>query len=56
MQELQCASRRYPGGLLLLLDPDVAGRQARRLLDERLPGCLHAFVPSTAAVSKTATR
>ena len=30
----------------VLLDPDTAGRQGRWLLDEALPGCLHAFVPA----------
>lgn len=32
-------------GIVLLLDPDVAGRQARNMLNTSLPGCWHAFIP-----------
>lgn len=56
LQELAVAAQRYRGGLLLLLDPDVAGRQARRTLDDRLPGCLHAFLPSPLATAAAATK
>jgi ribonuclease M5 len=56
VQELQAAAGRYPGGLILLMDPDVAGRQARRALDDHLPGCLHAFLPSPLATAAAATK
>lgn len=57
LQELEAAAARYPGGVLVLTDPDVAGRQARRALDDRLPGrCLHAFLPTPLATAHTATR
>ena len=56
LKQLATAAPRYRSGLLLLLDPDVAGRQARLMLDERLPGCLHAFLPSPLATARMATR
>lgn len=41
----------------MLTDPDVAGRQARATLDERLPGrCVHAFLPSPLAVASADTK
>ena len=41
---------------VLLLDPDVAGRQARSLLAAQLPQAWHAFVPSHLATAPAATR
>lgn len=56
-QELEAAAARYPRGLLVLTDPDVAGRQARAMLDEQLPGrCVHAFLPSPLATAGEDTR
>lgn len=39
---------------MLLLDPDVAGRQARNILNKSIPECWHAFVPSPLAVATQA--
>lgn len=41
-------------GIVLLLDPDVAGRQARNILNKVIPDCWHAFVPSPLAVATQA--
>ena len=41
---------------VLLLDPDVAGRQARTLLAAQLPDAWHAFVPAHLATAATANR
>jgi len=41
-------------GIVLLLDPDVAGRQARNILNKVIPDCWHAFVPSPLAVAAQA--
>ena len=49
-QDLKSLSGRY-NGIVLLLDPDFAGRQARNLLNAALPGCWHAFIPAPAAVA-----
>ena len=55
-RELEQAAARYPGGLLVLTDPDVAGRKARVALDARLPGrCRHAFLPARHAAARNAT-
>jgi 5S rRNA maturation endonuclease (ribonuclease M5) len=43
LKELRELGRRYEK-LVLLLDADVAGRQARNLLDRSLSGCWHAFI------------
>ncbi len=50
------AARHHAAGVVVLLDPDVAGRQARLALDMALPGCRHAFVPAALATSVRATR
>jgi hypothetical protein len=47
--------REHHGGLVLMLDSDVAGRQARNQLEAALPGCLHAFVPAPLATAVDAT-
>ncbi|KAL4445435.1 hypothetical protein ABPG77_011260 [Micractinium sp. CCAP 211/92] len=54
-QELKAAAARCRG-VIVLTDPDVAGRQARRQLDDALPGCLHAFLPSPLATAGAATK
>ncbi|KAI8105646.1 hypothetical protein M9434_000228 [Picochlorum sp. BPE23] len=38
--------------IILLLDPDVAGRQARNEIDRRVDGCWHAFIPVASAQSR----
>lgn len=48
-------SSRY-SGVVLLLDPDVAGRQARNVLNRAFGGCFHAFVPCMAATARTNIR
>lgn len=42
--------------VVVLLDPDVAGRQGRQAMDAALPGCRHAFVPAHCATTAVATR
>lgn len=32
-------------GVIILTDPDHAGEQIRKRIDERVPGCKHAFIP-----------
>jgi ribonuclease M5 len=53
--EIHDFGQRYRG-ILLLLDPDVAGRQARNILSSALHNCYHAFVPTLAASASTAVR
>lgn len=36
-------------GVIILTDPDHAGEQIRKRIDERIPGCKHAFVPRNQA-------
>lgn len=38
--------------IVLLLDPDVAGRQARNEIESKISGCWHAFVPTLDATAK----
>ena len=52
LAELRQLKERH-GGLVVLTDCDVAGRQARNQLETQLPGCLHAFVPAPLATSAT---
>lgn len=40
----------------MLLDPDVAGRQARNTLHEAVPGCWHAFISVAEASAASAVR
>ena len=42
--------------LILLLDPDVVGRQARAVLTASLPEAWHAFVPSHLATASSTVR
>ncbi|KAK9803885.1 hypothetical protein WJX72_002019 [[Myrmecia] bisecta] len=44
IRDLRAAAAQSPG-LVVLLDPDHAGRQGRDYLDREFPGCLHAFLP-----------
>ena len=53
---LQDAVRARESSVVVLTDPDVAGRQARNILDERLGGCWHAFVPVPHARARAAVR
>lgn len=54
LRELQ-QLRAQAGGLAVLFDSDVAGRQARTWLEAQLPGCLHAFVPAPLAAAAADT-
>lgn len=42
--------------IVLLLDPDVAGRQARNDIHREIKDCWHAFVPCLQATAKAATK
>lgn len=42
--------------IVLLLDPDVAGRQARNEIEGKISGCWHAFVPTIDATAKADTK
>ena len=55
IHQLRAAAARHPG-VVLVLDPDHAGRAARSQLDRELPGCLHAFLPLHAASAQDLTR
>jgi len=56
VQQLQAKAARHPD-VILLLDPDPAGRQGRALLEAALgPACRHAFVPGAAATATAVTR
>lgn len=37
-------------GVIVFTDPDTAGEQIRRRIDERVPGCKHAHVPRAQAL------
>jgi ribonuclease M5 len=50
------ASKSQDRGLIILTDPDVAGRQSRNKLDQQIQGCLHAFVPTPLATAKEASK
>ncbi|GEL78269.1 ribonuclease M5 [Tenuibacillus multivorans] len=39
-------------GVIVLTDPDYPGERLRRLIDEHVPGCKHAFLQKKKAVSK----
>ncbi len=51
IEELQHLGTVYKR-IILLLDPDVAGRQARNEIDRRVDGCWHAFIPVASAQSR----
>lgn len=36
-------------GVIILTDPDHAGEQIRKRIDQKIPGCKHAFVPRNEA-------
>lgn len=55
MRQLRSAAA-HLNGVVVLTDPDVAGRQARNILDVKLGGCLHAFVSVGRAQALTAVR
>ncbi|WP_332633221.1 ribonuclease M5 [Halalkalibacter flavus] len=39
-------------GVIVLTDPDYPGERIRRIISERIPDCLHAFLPKKEAISK----
>ncbi|WP_202081436.1 ribonuclease M5 [Caldalkalibacillus salinus] len=39
-------------GVIVLTDPDYPGERIRKLIDEAVPGCKHAFIPKALALSK----
>ncbi|WDM02914.1 DUF4093 domain-containing protein [Alicyclobacillus cycloheptanicus] len=49
LSELRRAAHRR--GVIVFTDPDGAGERIRRRVDEAVPGCRHAFLPRSAAVS-----
>lgn len=53
VEELQSRLSAQPGiAVVILTDPDTAGRQARNSLDRQLGGCWHAFIPQLHATLK----
>lgn len=48
IETLKGLSKKY-ARLVILLDPDVAGRQARNEIDRNVDGCWHAFIPTILA-------
>ena len=53
IKELQQAQRRR--GVIVLTDPDHAGRQIRQKLMEKVPGCKHAYLSRKQAEKKGKT-
>ena len=51
--ELLSIGKQY-NGIVLLLDPDVAGRQARNIINAALSDCWHAFIPTPIAQARAA--
>jgi ribonuclease M5 len=39
-------------GVIVFTDPDYPGERIRKLISQAVPGCKHAFLPRTKAVSK----
>lgn len=39
-------------GIIIFTDPDFMGDQIRRDLDEKIPGCKHAFLPQSKSTKK----
>ncbi|WP_277673586.1 ribonuclease M5 [Piscibacillus halophilus] len=39
-------------GVIVFTDPDYPGERLRRLIDEHVPGCKHAFLPKKKAIGK----
>lgn len=37
-------------GVIIFTDPDYPGEKIRRTIDEKVPGCKHAFLPKDAAI------
>jgi ribonuclease M5 len=48
IETLKVLSKKY-ARVVILLDPDVAGRQARNEIDRNIDGCWHAFIPTILA-------
>ena len=55
ISKLNALATRYRG-IVLLLDPDVAGRQARNQLNVSISECWHAFIPVPSARAAVAVR
>jgi len=39
-------------GVIVLTDPDYPGQRIRSLIEEKVPGCRHAFLPKNEAIEK----
>ncbi len=39
-------------GVIIFTDPDYPGERIRRIINEQVPGCGHAFLPKQEAISK----
>lgn len=50
MEELKRLQERH--GLIILTDPDYAGKRIRELLSSQIPGCKHAYVRREEATKK----
>lgn len=55
VEQLQKQMEGYPA-MIILMDPDVAGRQARTRLSLSFPAALHSFVPQLEATSPIPSR
>lgn len=40
-------------GVIIFTDPDYPGERIRKMIQQRVPGCKHAFLPKSVAQSKT---
>jgi len=39
-------------GVIIFTDPDYAGERIRKIVDQAVPGCKHAFISQEKAISK----
>lgn len=47
LERIQAAKSR--GDVIILTDPDTPGERIRRIIDQAVPGCMHAYVPKEKA-------
>ncbi|GAE27843.1 ribonuclease M5 [Halalkalibacter wakoensis JCM 9140] len=50
LQQIALAAERR--GVIVLTDPDYPGERIRRIISERVPQCIHAFISKKEAISK----
>ncbi|WP_163539379.1 ribonuclease M5 [Gracilibacillus sp. YIM 98692] len=48
----QIAHAKQKRGVIIFTDPDYPGQRIRKIIDEHIPGCKHAFLSKQEAISK----